>query len=74
MVLHNMAIDCKDHPNDEWHIDENPDDQDDENNGDDEDPMVSDVVGEARVPAYETDKYLKEQGRRKRLALLDKLF
>ncbi|KAJ7358270.1 hypothetical protein DFH08DRAFT_911690 [Mycena albidolilacea] len=73
MVIHNMAIDFGDHPSDEWRLDENPDDQDDENNGNDE-PLVSDVVGEAQVPAYETDDFLKEQGRRKRLALLDRLF
>ncbi|KAJ7714680.1 hypothetical protein B0H14DRAFT_3522934 [Mycena olivaceomarginata] len=43
MVLHNMAIDFKDRPDDEWRIDENPDDQDDETDGDDEDeePMVT---------------------------------
>lgn len=76
MVLHNMAIDFKDRPNDDWRLDENPDDQDDETDGDDKDeePMVAEVVGEARVPAYETDNYLKEQGRIKRLRLLDKLF
>jgi hypothetical protein len=75
MVLHNMAINFKDRPSDEWRIDENPDDQDDETDGnEDEEPMVSEVVGEARVPAYETDNYLKERGRIKRLALLDRLF
>jgi hypothetical protein len=73
MVLHNMAINFKDRPCDEWRIDENPDDQDDETDGNEE-PMVSEVVGEARVPAYETDLYLKERGRVKRLALLNRLF
>ncbi|KAF8175258.1 hypothetical protein K438DRAFT_1979824 [Mycena galopus ATCC 62051] len=49
MVLYNMAIDFKNRPNDELCIDENPDDQDDETNGDeDEEPMVSEIVGEAR--------------------------
>ncbi|KAJ7314285.1 hypothetical protein DFH08DRAFT_821639 [Mycena albidolilacea] len=59
MVLHNMAIDCNDHPNNMWQIDENFDDQD--NNGiGDEELIVHDVMGEAQVPAYETDNYLKE--------------
>jgi hypothetical protein len=73
MVIHNMAIDFGDRPSDEWRLEENPNDQDNENNGNDE-PLVSDVVGEAQVPAYETDNFLKEQGRRKQLALLNRLF
>jgi hypothetical protein len=36
--------------------------------------IVFDVVGDAEVPTYETDIYLKEQGKIKRLAILDKLF
>ena len=59
MVLHNMAIDFRDRPSDEWRIDKNPDDHDDESNGDEE-PIIADVVGEASVPQYETDDYLKE--------------
>ncbi|KAF7334180.1 DDE Tnp4 domain-containing protein [Mycena venus] len=73
MVSHNMAIDFRDQPNDEWRIDESPDDQDNKSDGDDG-PIVQDVVGAAQVPAYETDNYLREQGRMKRLALLNKLF
>jgi hypothetical protein len=73
MVLHNMAIDFGDQPNDKWRIDESPDNQDDESNGDDG-PIFQDVVGAAQAPAYKTDDYLKEQRRMKQLALLNKLF
>jgi hypothetical protein len=73
MVLHNMAIDPKDRPEVSWHINEDPDDQEDQNNGD-RDVIAFDVVGDAQVPAYETDAYLKEQGQIKRLAILDRLF
>ena len=72
MVLHNTAIDFNDRPSDEWGHDESLDDQDTEHDGD-EDPLIQIVVGQAQVPAYETDNYLKEQGRIKRLALLNKL-
>ncbi|KAF8215549.1 hypothetical protein K438DRAFT_2104790 [Mycena galopus ATCC 62051] len=83
MVLHNMAIrvwlhckhsiDFNDRPSDKWRLDKSLDDQDTENDGDEE-PPVQIVVGQAQVPAYETDNYLKEQGRIKQLALLNKLF
>jgi hypothetical protein len=73
MVLHNMAIDFGDHPSDEWLIDENPDDQNDETNGNNE-PLVLNVEGEVQVPVHETDNYLTEQGRIKWYELLDQLF
>jgi hypothetical protein len=73
IVLDNMAIDFKDHPDIVWRFDEDPGDQEDENDGDRE-IIVFNVVGDAEVPAYKTDIYLKEQGRIKRLAILDKLF
>jgi hypothetical protein len=73
IVVHNMSIDLKDKPEITWNITEDPDDQEDENEGDRE-PMVQDVVGNAAVPAHETDAWLKEEGRRKRLRILDELF
>ncbi|KAF7362660.1 DDE Tnp4 domain-containing protein [Mycena venus] len=73
IILHNIAIDFKDKPDERWCMDENPDDQEDENDADDH-PLVQDVLGPAQVPAYETAEWLKERGRMKRLAILNLLF
>jgi hypothetical protein len=73
IILHNIAIDFNDKPDERWRIDEDPDDQEDENDGD-SDPLFQDIEGPAEVPAYETDDWLKEEGRRKRQAILDQLF
>jgi hypothetical protein len=72
MILHNIAIDFKDKPDERWCIDEDPEDQDHDNDGDD--VVVQDIQGPAQVPAHETAEWLKEQGRRKRLAILNQLF
>jgi hypothetical protein len=73
IVLHNIAIDFGDKPDDRWRIGEDPDDQDDSNDGD-TDALVEDVQGPAAVPEHETADWLKEQGRLKRLRILDRLF
>jgi hypothetical protein len=73
IVLHNIAIDLNDRPNIDWRIDESTEDQDDEIDGNDT-TLVSEVQGPAQVPAWETDEWLKEQGRKKRIALLNQLF
>lgn len=73
IVLHNMAIELKDRPDVLWELHEDPHDPDDERDGNTE-PLVYQVVGNAQVPARETDNWLKAQGRRKRLELLDELF
>lgn len=73
IVLHNIAIQVGDKPDEQWCIDEDPNDQEDENDGNN-DVLVYDVQGGAHVPARETDDWLKEQGRMKRLAILDQLF
>ncbi|KAJ7742544.1 hypothetical protein B0H16DRAFT_1323264, partial [Mycena metata] len=71
LVLHNMSIDFKDKPEDTWVLTKDPEDVNDENDGDRE---GMDVVGAAQVPAHETDDWLKEQGRRKRLRVFNELF
>jgi hypothetical protein len=73
IVLHNIAIDLNDKPDCSWCLDEDPDDQPDNNDGNRE-LLAFDVVGDPDIPAYETDDYLKEQGRIKRLLLLNRLF
>jgi hypothetical protein len=73
MILHNIAIDVGDRPDVSWRIDESPDDHAEIGNPERE-VLVADVVGDAQVPAHETDGYLREQGKIKRLALLNRLF
>ncbi|KAJ7142205.1 hypothetical protein C8R46DRAFT_1233324 [Mycena filopes] len=70
LVLHNMAIDLKDKPDETWLLTEDAEEHD----GDDGDRDAMDVVGEAQVPAHETDLWLKEEGRKKRIRLLNHLF
>jgi hypothetical protein len=41
IILHNIAIDFNDKPDERWRIDEDPDDQEDENDGD-SDPLFQD--------------------------------
>ncbi|KAJ7439489.1 hypothetical protein FB451DRAFT_1415707 [Mycena latifolia] len=75
IILHNMAIEFHDKPAAVWQLDEDSRDPEDEMEIDGgQEPLVYHVDGNAQVPAYETDNWLKEQGRRKRLELLDELF
>jgi hypothetical protein len=62
MILHKIEIDVRDRPDVSWRIDESPDDHAEIGNPERE-IQVADVVGDAQVPAYETDGYLREQGK-----------
>ncbi|KAJ7688288.1 hypothetical protein B0H17DRAFT_1135743 [Mycena rosella] len=64
IVLHNIAIDVKDKPDQEWSLEEDIDQEADDNG--DREVMVYDVEGEVQAPARKTDDWLKEQGRAKR--------
>lgn len=80
MVIHNICIDVGDMP-----VDFLEADWDDESINRDNDPNIEDIeatgyggilLGEdaGQVPAYETDDWQKEEGRRKREMILDQLF
>ena len=78
LILHNICIDWGDAPEHIWKF--NPDDppRDDEEmpeeiDGDDAEPINCVVVGQTAIPSHETEQWLKEEGYRKRLAVLDEL-
>ncbi|KIL67330.1 hypothetical protein M378DRAFT_74002, partial [Amanita muscaria Koide BX008] len=78
MILHNFCIEHDDQPEDIYdyvlRLDgdadnaEDPDEEDSGNFG------CEDIIGEAQIPGHETDSWLKIQGYRKRIVLLNELF
>lgn len=80
IILHNFCIEHDDRPEDIYDFvlqldrDEYPPDDYDADVNEDEDFGYRGITGDAHIPPYETDHWLKEMGYRKRLALLDELF
>ncbi|KAM6491053.1 hypothetical protein JOM56_013292 [Amanita muscaria] len=78
MILHNFCIEHDDQPEDIYdyvlRLDgdadnaEDPDEEDSGNFG------CEDIIGEAQIPGHETDSWLKIQGYRKWIVLLNELF
>ena len=71
MILHNICIDWNDKPEEIWGydpVDHWGDDDEDGNIG------FEEIDGDAEVPEHETEQWLRETGRQKRLVLLDTLF
>jgi hypothetical protein len=72
MIIHNICIDWGDRPEDTWDID-SADSWSDSEEEDDE--IVGGIIGgEPNVPPHETEDWLLEQGRQKRLILMNELF
>jgi hypothetical protein len=79
IVLHNICIDWGDKPEDIWDFDPQDgfcgeDDSEDEELEIGGEVIVGNAPGNADVPAHETDRWLRTQGRRKRQIILDELF
>jgi hypothetical protein len=77
LILHNMCIELKDKPEDIWgFFDTDDDDDDDDDDKEVEDPDHDNVANEMLevIPDRETDGWLKKQGRRKRMIILNDLF
>ena len=74
MVLHNICIDWSDRPEDIWDYDPTDVWPDDGEEGMDVDIGCEVIGGDAQVPGHETDAWLKEMGRQKRMNMLNELF
>ena len=72
MIIHNICIDWKNRPDRMWDFDPTDDWSDDEEVDADVGGVV--IVGEAHVPAHETNAWLKEKGREKRDVVFNQLF
>lgn len=76
MILHNICIDFGDKPEDIWDFDAT-DEWTDDGGSEMEDPDEvdePDALPAPNVPARETETWLKNAGRAKRMALLNMLF
>ena len=74
MIIHNICIDWVDKPEDIWDINKTDSWSDDEEEGDDDTDGNGIIEGEAEVPLHETENWLLETGRQKRLILVNELF
>lgn len=78
IVLHNICIDWGDKPEDSWSFSLRDDWESHEEDEEDEDvnnEVGGEIIeGEAEVPVYETERWLKEEGRRKRQAIFEYLY
>jgi hypothetical protein len=78
MILHNICIEHNDQPEDIYDyvlcLDAEQDDTIDPDEEDSGNFGCEDITGEARIPGHETDSWLKIQGYRKRMILLNELF
>jgi hypothetical protein len=74
MIIHNICIDWNDRPDRIWDFDPT-DHWSDIGRGDvDADIGLEVIDGEAHVPEHETNAWLKEMGRQKRIIILNELF
>ena len=74
MIIHNISNDWSDKPEDIWDINNTDSWSDDEEEKDDEADENGIIEGEAEVPLHEMENWLLEQGRQKRLILMNELF
>ncbi|EJF61974.1 hypothetical protein DICSQDRAFT_59386, partial [Dichomitus squalens LYAD-421 SS1] len=78
IILHNICIDWDDRPENIWSFDPDDPPRSNEEMPPDVDGdmynICANITGGSRVPLYETDAWLKEEGYRKRWAILNELF
>ena len=78
IILHNICLEHNDQPEDIYdYVLSLESESEDAVDADEEDSGnfgCEDITGEAQVPGHETDNWLKVQGYRKQMALLNELF